>query len=209
LGPLSFKFVSDRFFKFLRFQISPLSFEFVSDRSFKFIRFQIGPLSFEFVSDRFFLSTSVKPKLKDLSETNSKLKRPIWNLINLKDLSETNSKLKRYIWNLRNLNDLCETNVKLKGRTEVFGLDTIKEKRVLRSTKILSHLIHVWIVRNHIGKHIHQIKVDRKKVELCCFGFFNKTLISFFNSKRLRRIPRWIFLNELNQPFFTTRKPSS
>ena len=47
--PLSFKFVLDRSFKFLRFQIGPLSFEFVSDRSFKFIRFQIGPLSFEFV----------------------------------------------------------------------------------------------------------------------------------------------------------------
>jgi len=68
-GSLSFKFVSDRSFKFLRFQIDPLSFEFVSDRSFKFIRFQIGPLSFEFVSDRSFLSTSVKPKLKDLCET--------------------------------------------------------------------------------------------------------------------------------------------
>ena len=79
LGPLSFRFVSHRSFKFLRFQIDPLSFEFVSDRSFKFIRFQIDPLSFEFVSDRFFLSTSVKPKLKDkdLSETNSKLKGPI------------------------------------------------------------------------------------------------------------------------------------
>ena len=68
-GPLSFMFVSDKFFKFLRFQIGPLSFEFVSDRSFKFIRFQIGLLSFKFVSDRSFLSTSVKPKLKDLSET--------------------------------------------------------------------------------------------------------------------------------------------
>jgi len=55
----------------------PLSFMFVSDRSFKFLRFQIGPLSFEFVSDMSFLSTSVKPKLKDLSETNSKLKGPI------------------------------------------------------------------------------------------------------------------------------------
>jgi len=52
----------------------PLSFKFVSDRSFKFIRFQIGPLSFEFVSDRSF---NVKAKLKDLSETNSKLKGPI------------------------------------------------------------------------------------------------------------------------------------
>jgi len=62
-GPLSFMFVSDRSFKFLRFQIGLLSFEFVSDRSFKFLRFQIGPLSFEFVSDRSFLSTSVKPKL--------------------------------------------------------------------------------------------------------------------------------------------------
>jgi len=110
-GPLSFMFVSDRSFKFLRLQIGPLSFEFVSDRSFKFIRFQIGPLSFEFVSDMSFLSTSVKPKLNDLSETNSKLKGPIWNLINLKDLSKTNSKLKGPIWNLRNLKDLCETNV--------------------------------------------------------------------------------------------------
>ena len=76
-GPLSFKFVSDRSFKFLMFQIGPLSFEFVSDRSFMFIRFQIGPLRFEFVSDRSFQSTSVKPKLKDLSETNSKHKGPI------------------------------------------------------------------------------------------------------------------------------------
>jgi len=59
--------------------LGPLSFTFVSDRSFKFLRFQIGPLSFEFVSDRFFLSTSVKPKLIcPLSETR-----------NLKDLSET------------------------------------------------------------------------------------------------------------------------
>jgi len=79
LGPLSFTFVSDRSFKFLRFQIDPLSFEFVSDKSFKFLRFQIGPLSFEFVSDRSFLSTSVKPKLIcPLSETQ-----------NLKDQSET------------------------------------------------------------------------------------------------------------------------
>jgi len=69
-----------------------------------------------------FLSTSVKPKLKNLSETNSKLKGPIWNLINLKDLSKTNSKFKGPIWNLRNLKDLCETNVKLKGHREVFGL---------------------------------------------------------------------------------------
>ena len=79
LGPLSFTFVLDRFFKFLRFQIDPLSFEFVSDKSFKFLRFQIGPLSFEFDSDRSFLSTSVKPKLIfPLSETQ-----------NLNDLSET------------------------------------------------------------------------------------------------------------------------
>jgi len=70
-------FVSDRSFKFLSIHISPLSFEFVSDRSFKFIRFQTGPLSLEFVSDKSFLSTSVKPKLNDLSEINSKLKRPI------------------------------------------------------------------------------------------------------------------------------------
>jgi len=49
LSPLSFTFVLDRFFKFLKFQISLLNFEFVSDRSFKFLRFQIGPLSFEFV----------------------------------------------------------------------------------------------------------------------------------------------------------------
>jgi len=42
--PLSFMFVSDRSFKFLRFQIGPLSFEFVSYRSFKFLRFQIGHL---------------------------------------------------------------------------------------------------------------------------------------------------------------------
>ena len=34
LGPLSFTFVSDKSFKFLKFQIGPLSFEFVSDRSF-------------------------------------------------------------------------------------------------------------------------------------------------------------------------------
>ena len=60
--------------------------------------------------------------LNDLSETNSKLKWPIWNLRNLKDLSETNSKLKWPIWNLRNLKDLSETNVKLKGPREVFGL---------------------------------------------------------------------------------------
>ena len=38
-------FVSDRSFKFLRFQIGPLSFEFVSDRSFKFLRFHISHLS--------------------------------------------------------------------------------------------------------------------------------------------------------------------
>jgi len=60
---LSFIFVSDKTFKFLKFQIGPLSFEFVSDKSFKFSRFQIGPLSFEFVSDMSFLSTSVKAKL--------------------------------------------------------------------------------------------------------------------------------------------------
>jgi len=36
LGSLSFMFVLDRSFKFLRFQIGPLSFEFVSDMSFKF-----------------------------------------------------------------------------------------------------------------------------------------------------------------------------
>jgi len=84
----------------------------------------MGPLSFEFVSDRSFLSISVKPKLKDLSETNSKLKGPIWNLINLKDLSEINSKLKGSSWNLRNLKDLCETNVNLKGLREVFGLNS-------------------------------------------------------------------------------------
>jgi len=60
--------------------------------------------------------------LKDLSETNSKLKGPIGNLINLNDLSETNSKLKESIWNLRNLNDLSETNIKLKGLVKVFGL---------------------------------------------------------------------------------------
>ena len=53
LDPLSFMFVLDRSFKFLRFQIGPLSFEFVLDRSFKFLRFQIGPLSFEFrLTDR-------------------------------------------------------------------------------------------------------------------------------------------------------------
>jgi hypothetical protein len=45
-GLLSFMFVSDKSFKFLKFQTCPLSFEFVSDRSFKFLRFQIGPLSF-------------------------------------------------------------------------------------------------------------------------------------------------------------------
>jgi len=84
LSHLSFMFVSDRSFKFLRFQISPLSFEFISDRSFKFPRFHIGLLSFEFVSDRSFLSTSVNGQnnfgltevdRKDLSETNSKLLR--------------------------------------------------------------------------------------------------------------------------------------
>ena len=76
-GPLSFKFVSDRSFKFLRFQIGPLSFEFVSDRSFKFIRFQIGPLSFEFVSDRSFNFGSTEVDRKDLFKTNSKLKGSI------------------------------------------------------------------------------------------------------------------------------------
>jgi len=74
LSPLSFTFVSHRSFKFLRFQKDHLSFEFVSDRSFKFLRFQIGPLSFEFVSDRSF---NFAFTLKDLSETNSKLKGPI------------------------------------------------------------------------------------------------------------------------------------
>jgi len=61
---------------------------------------------------------------KDLSETNSKLKGPIWNLRNLKDLSKINSKLKGPIWNVRNLKDLSETNMKLKGLGEVFGLKT-------------------------------------------------------------------------------------
>jgi len=56
----------------------------------------------------------------DISETNSKLKGPIWNLENLKDLSETNSKLKGPIWNFRNLNVLSETNMKLKRLGEVF-----------------------------------------------------------------------------------------
>jgi len=51
--------------------------------SFKFLRFHIGP---------FFIEKSLNRK--DLSETNSKLKGPIWNLRNLKGLSETNSKLK-------------------------------------------------------------------------------------------------------------------
>jgi len=89
LGPLSYTFVLNRFFKFLRFQIGPLSFEFVldmsfffikiSDKSFKFLRFQIGPLSFEFISDRSFLfnyfsiteRTYLKQtrNLKDISET--------------------------------------------------------------------------------------------------------------------------------------------
>jgi len=32
-GPLSFMFISDKSFKFLRFQIGLLSFEFVSDKS--------------------------------------------------------------------------------------------------------------------------------------------------------------------------------
>jgi len=60
--------------------------------------------------------------LKDLSETNMKLKRLIWNLRNINDQSETNSKLKWLIWNRKNLKDLSETNVKLKGPKEVFGL---------------------------------------------------------------------------------------
>jgi len=63
LGPLSFMFVSDRFFKFLGVEICPLSSEFISDRSFKFLRVQISPLNFEFVSDWSFLSTSIKQKL--------------------------------------------------------------------------------------------------------------------------------------------------
>jgi len=86
MGPLSFTFVSDRSFKFLRFQIGPLSFEFVSDMSFKFLRFQIGPLSFEFVSDMpfMFLTDRSTLALKRLIErTYLKQTR------NLKDLSET------------------------------------------------------------------------------------------------------------------------
>ena len=39
---------------------------------------------------------------KDLSETNLKLKEPIWNLINLKDQSEINSKLKGLKGPIRN-----------------------------------------------------------------------------------------------------------
>jgi len=80
--------------------------------------FQRGPLSFEFVSDR----SLTEVDRNDQSETNSKLKGPIWNLRNLKDLSETNSKLKGPNWNLRNLKDLFETNMKLKGPGEIFSL---------------------------------------------------------------------------------------
>jgi len=72
---------------------------------------------------------------KDQSETNSKLKGPIWNLKNLKDLSKTNSKLKWPNWNLKNLKDLSKTNIKLKRPGEVFDLN------------FNTHL--VW-VRNHV-----------------------------------------------------------
>jgi len=80
-----------------------------------FIRFHISPLSFEFVSDMSFNFGLTEVDRKDLSETNSKLKGPICNLINLKDRSETNSKLKGPICNLINLKDRSETNSKFKG----------------------------------------------------------------------------------------------
>jgi hypothetical protein len=70
VGPLSFTFVSDRSFKFFKYQIGPLSFIFVSDRSFKFFKYQIDLLSFKFVSNRSYFSIT----FKDLFDTNLKLK---------------------------------------------------------------------------------------------------------------------------------------
>jgi hypothetical protein len=46
---------------------------FVSDRSFKFFKYQIGPLSFKFVSNRSYFSRT----FKDLFDTNLKLKGSI------------------------------------------------------------------------------------------------------------------------------------
>jgi hypothetical protein len=43
---LSFAFISDKFFKFFKYQIDPLSFTFVSDSSFKFFKYQIDLLGF-------------------------------------------------------------------------------------------------------------------------------------------------------------------
>jgi len=142
-------FVSDKSFKFVRFQIGPLSFELIYDRFFKFLRFQIGHLSFEFVSYMSFLSTSVKPKLicplrqswsswkKNWRQVLERTTSPTWRTyqfwlngqnnfglmeVDIKELFETNSKLKRHIWNLRNLKKLSETNVKLKELNEIFDL---------------------------------------------------------------------------------------
>jgi hypothetical protein len=46
INTLNFMFVSDRFFKFFKYQISSLSFIFVTDKSFKLIKYQICVLSF-------------------------------------------------------------------------------------------------------------------------------------------------------------------
>jgi len=129
------------------FQIGLLSFEFVLDRSFKFLRFQRGPLSFEFVSYR----SLTEVDRKDQSKTNSKLKEPIWNLKNLNDLSETNSKLKGPNWNLINLKDLFKTNIKLKEPRNVFGLfdmivslfvSTHGQKEFYKIFDTITHLIY-------------------------------------------------------------------
>jgi len=52
--------------------------------------------------------------------------------VDRKDLSETNSKLKGPIWKLRNLKDQSETNMKLKGPEEVFGLNKNKQRQRMR-----------------------------------------------------------------------------
>jgi uncharacterized protein (DUF1499 family) len=76
--PLSFTFVSDKSFKFFKYQICSLSFTFVSNKSFKFFKYQICSLSFMFVSDKSFKFVSNMSyflrTLKDLFDTNLKLK---------------------------------------------------------------------------------------------------------------------------------------
>jgi hypothetical protein len=81
-------------FKFVKYQIGLLSLTFVSDKFFKFFIYYIAPISFKFVSNEsYFLRT-----FKDLFDTNLKLEK-----------SDTNVKLKGPIWYLKILKDLSDT----------------------------------------------------------------------------------------------------